>query len=140
LIAAAIAPIANFYSKRTREHCSSETILGFRTLFALPVVALYVWMIEPEISYANIYEALPLVVLIGLLIFGVSKIMWMEALHRVTITKISAMMALVSMLTLLFAYLYLGGGSRGSSNFWDCSSFGWWVSFDEICCVNQEEF
>ena len=107
LIAAAIAPIANFYSKRTREHCSSETILGFRTLFALPVVAFFAWIIEPEISYANMYEALPYVVLIGLLIFGVSKIMWMEALHRATITKISAMMALVPMLTLLFAYLYL---------------------------------
>ena len=107
LIAAAIAPIANFYSKRTRKHCSSETILGFRTLFALPVVAFFAWIIEPEISYANMYEALPYVVLIGLLIFGVSKIMWMEALHRATITKISAMMALVPMLTLLFAYLYL---------------------------------
>ncbi len=107
LIAAAIAPIANFYSKRTRQHCSSETILGFRTLFALPVISLLAWIIEPEISSNNIYEALPYVVLIGLLIFGVSKIMWMEALHRVTITKISAMMALVPMLTLLFAYLYL---------------------------------
>jgi drug/metabolite transporter (DMT)-like permease len=107
LIAAAIAPIANFYSKRTREHCSSETILGFRTLFALPVVSLFAWIIEPEISSKNIYEALPYVVLIGLLIFGVSKIMWMEALHRVSITKISAMMALVPMLTLLFAYFYL---------------------------------
>jgi drug/metabolite transporter (DMT)-like permease len=108
LIAAAIAPVANYYSKCTREHCSSETILGFRTLFALPVVSLFAWIVEPKISYEDIYLSLPYVVLIGFLIFGVSKIMWMEALHRTTITKISAMMALVPVLTLLFAYLYLG--------------------------------
>ncbi len=108
LIAAAMAPIANFYSKRTRKHCASETILGFRTLFALPVIGLLAWIFEPSISYDGFVSALPHVVLIGFLIFGVSKIMWMEALHRTSITKISAMMALVPMLTLLFAYLYLG--------------------------------
>ena len=108
LIGAAIAPIANFYSKRTRKFCSSETILGFRTMIALPIIAFLAWIIEPEISYFDLYEALPYAVLIGFLIFGLSKILWMEALHRISITKISAMMALVPMMTLLFAYIYLG--------------------------------
>ncbi len=33
--------------------------------------------------------------------------MWIEALHRISITKVSAMMGLVPMMTLFFAYLYL---------------------------------
>jgi drug/metabolite transporter (DMT)-like permease len=107
LLAAIIAPIANLYSKRAREFCSSETILGFRTLVALPVISLLAWLIEPQINIENIQKAIPYVVLIGLLVFGVSKILWMEALHRISITKISAMIALVPPMTLFFAYLYL---------------------------------
>ncbi len=107
MIGAAIAPIANFYSKRTRKHCSSETILGFRTLVALPVIGLFAWMFEPSIDLSDITMALPYVVLIGFLIFGLSKIFWMEALHRVDITKLSAMLAIIPVMTLFFAYLYL---------------------------------
>jgi drug/metabolite transporter (DMT)-like permease len=107
LVAAVLAPIANLYSKRARVHCSSETILGFRTITALPVIAFLAWMIEPEISLESLEKALPYVLLIGLVVFGVSKILWMEALHRISITKISAMIALVPPMTLFFAFLYL---------------------------------
>lgn len=107
LIAAAIAPLANYYSKRARGHCSSITILGFRTIVALPIISLLAWIIEPQINVESLENALPYVVLIGLVIFGISKILWMEALHRISITKISAMIALVPPMTLFFAFIYL---------------------------------
>jgi len=108
LIAAAIAPIANLYSQKARKFCSSELVLGFRTFFALPIISFLAWYFEPELSLENIKTALPYVLIIGLFIFGISKIFWMEALHRISVTKVSAMVALVPVLTLLFAYLYLG--------------------------------
>jgi len=107
LLAAAIAPIANLYSQRARRFCSSELILGFRTFFALPVIAFFAWYFEPSLSLQALTTALPYVLFIGFFIFGLSKIFWMEALHRISITKVSAMVALVPVLTLLFAYLYL---------------------------------
>ena len=106
-IAAAIAPIANLYSQRARKFCSSELILGFRTLFGLPIISFFAWYFEPPLSMENLKIALPYVLIIGLFIFGLSKIFWMEALHRISITKVSAMVALVPVLTLFFAYLYL---------------------------------
>ncbi len=108
LIGSAIAPIANYYSKKTRDYCSSETILGVRTMFALPIILLFAWIVEPSISLEAFKISTPYVVAIGFLVFGLSKILWMEALHRVTITKISAMMALVPMMTMIFAYFFLG--------------------------------
>ena len=33
--------------------------------------------------------------------------MWIEALHRISITKVTAMLGLVPAMTLVFAYLYL---------------------------------
>lgn len=107
LLATSIAPVANLYSKRARLFCSSETVLGVRTFVALPVISLLAWFIEPEINFENLQKALPYVLLIGLLVFGLSKILWMEALHRISITKISAMIALVPPMTLFFAYVYL---------------------------------
>ena len=107
LIAAAIAPVANLYQKRARNYCSSETILGFRTVVGLPFIALLAYYFEPATTYDNFISALPSLLVIGILVYVVSKIMWIEALHRISITKVSAMMGLVPMMTLFFAYLYL---------------------------------
>ncbi len=107
LVAAAIAPIANLYQKRAREFCSSETILGFRTFVGLPFIALMAWVFEPAVEYNAFVSALPSLLFIGILIYVVSKIMWIEALHRTSITKLSAMLGLVPMMTLIFAYFYL---------------------------------
>ena len=107
LIAAAIAPFANLYQKRARTFCSSETILGFRTVVGLPFIALLAWYFEPAVNYEGFMAALPSLLVIGILVYVVSKIMWIEALHRISITKVSAMMGLVPMMTLFFAYLYL---------------------------------
>jgi len=108
LLAAAIAPFANLYQKRARKFCSSETILGFRTLVGLPFIAVLATIFEPEVQYEAFLSALPYLLLIGIFIYVISKIMWIEALHRTSITKVSAMMGLVPMMTLFFAYFYLG--------------------------------
>jgi len=107
LVAAAIAPVANLYQKRARNYCSSETILGFRTVVGLPFIAIMAWYFEESTTYAGLISALPHLLFIGILIYVVSNIMWIEALHRISITKVSAMMGLVPMMTLFFAYLYL---------------------------------
>ncbi|MBT8348508.1 MAG: DMT family transporter [Sulfurovum sp.] len=107
LLSAAAAPIVNLYQKRAREYCSSETILGFRTVVGLPFVALLAYLLEPSVSYENFMFALPYIFLIATGIYVVSKIMWIEALNRISITKLSAMLGLLPVFTLIFAYLYL---------------------------------
>ena len=108
LLASAFAPIVNLYQKRAREYCSAETILGFRTVVGFPFVALLAYFLEPAVTYDNFISALPYMFLIATGIYVIAKIMWIEALNRITITKLSAMLALMPLFTLLFAYLYLG--------------------------------
>lgn len=107
LLGAAIAPFANYYQKRARVYCSSETILGFRTVVGLPFIAVMAWYFEPATSYEGFIAALPYLLFIGTFIYVLSKIMWIEALHRISITKVSAMLGLVPVMTLIFAYFYL---------------------------------
>jgi len=108
LLASAFAPIVNLYQKRAREYCSAETILGFRTVVGFPFVAALAYFLEPTVSYEAFMSALPYSFLIATGIYVAAKIMWIEALNRISITKLSAMLALMPLFTLIFAYLYLG--------------------------------
>lgn len=107
LIAAAIAPFANLYQKRARQHSSAVTILTFRTIVAIPFVFVLAYFFEDKFNPTQLQHALIYILAIGILVFGLSKIMWIEALHRISITKVSALLAIVPLLTLLFAFLFL---------------------------------
>ncbi len=107
LASAAMAPLVNLYQKRAREYCSAETILGFRTVVGFPFVALLAYFLEPAVSYENFMSALPYLFIIATGVYVAAKIMWIEALSRMSITKLSAMLALLPVFTLVFAYLYL---------------------------------
>ena len=98
----------HLYQKRAREYCSAETILGFRTVVGFPFVAALAYFLEPTVSYEAFMSALPYIFLIATGIYVAAKIMWIEALNRISITKLSAMLALMPLFTLIFAYLYLG--------------------------------
>jgi drug/metabolite transporter (DMT)-like permease len=102
-----MAPIVNLYQKRAREYCSAETILGFRTVVGFPFVAALAYWLEPAVTWDAFTSAFPYMFLIATLIYVAAKIMWIEALNRITITKLSAMLALMPLFTLVFAYFYL---------------------------------
>jgi len=59
LIAAAIAPFANLYQKRARSYVSSETILAFRNVVALPVIFALAYLFEPVPTQENLIKAAP---------------------------------------------------------------------------------
>lgn len=108
LAAAAIAPIANYYQKRARARVSSLTILTFRNLIGIPFLLTGLLVFEGLPSAAALYAAFPYLAAVALLIYVLAKLLWIESLHRIGITKLSAMIALIPLFTLLFAYLWLG--------------------------------
>lgn len=107
LLAAIIAPFANQYQKRARAEVSSETILMVRSLIALPFLYLLAQLLETEPSWAEIQSQALWLFLTGAMVFVVSKILWVEALHRLPITKVTALYAFSPLMTLGLVYLYL---------------------------------
>jgi len=108
LFAAAIAPIANIYQKRARAYVSAETILAFRNFVAIPVLLVLAYFFESRLSQKALFDALPFILLNGVLVFTLAKILWIEALHFTSITKLSAMVSLIPLFTICFAYLIFG--------------------------------
>jgi len=107
LLAAMIAPIANLYQKRARQQVSSETILFVRSLIALPFLYVLALFLEPSPSWQAIQTQWLWLFLTGFLVFIVAKLMWIEALHRLPITKVNALFAFSPLLTILLVYLFL---------------------------------
>ena len=108
LFASAIAPIGNLYQKRARNYVSSETILAFRYAAAIPILLGLAYLFENNISKTEFLDAAPFILLNGILVFTLAKILWIEALHFTSITKLSAMVSLIPVFTLTFAYLIFG--------------------------------
>lgn len=104
LAGSSIAPIANLYQKRARAQISSETLLAFRSIVAAPFIFLMAFINEPWNGWDAVRQALPFVLINGLLLMGISKMMWIEAIHRISITKASAMIAFIPLFTMIFAY------------------------------------
>jgi drug/metabolite transporter (DMT)-like permease len=105
---AAIAPLANLYQQRARLHVASVSILTFRNLMALPVLFIMAIIFEPFVNPFNAMMPLLYIALNAVLIFVISKILWVEALHHISITKLSAMVAFIPIFTLIFSYFILG--------------------------------
>ncbi|MDZ7641801.1 MAG: DMT family transporter [Desulfurivibrio sp.] len=103
LLAAMLAPVANLYQQRARRQVRAITLLFFRNLFSLPFLLLLAWLFAAPPGGAELATVWWLLLINGMLLMGLSKIFWIEALHRLTITKVSAATALAPVFTMLFA-------------------------------------
>lgn len=107
LIAAMIAPIANYYQKKSRHYVSVETILAFRYIVSFPFIILLGYFLEPLPTLENFLNALPFLCISGLMIFGLAKIFWVDGVYHISITKASALASLVPFFTMILAYFFL---------------------------------
>lgn len=107
LAGAMIAPIANHYQKQARTFVKPTEILFVRYVLALPVLLALAHGFSLG-EQENVRAVLPWLLINGLVLFGLSKIFWIEAIHRISITKASAMSAFGPLFTIILAYLVLG--------------------------------
>jgi len=105
VLASAIAPIANYYQKQARQQVSSSTVLTFRSFFAIPILYLLAINLEIAPQWQALEKVWLYIAVCGIFLMGLSKILWLEGIHRISITKASAMMALIPVFTLLFSWL-----------------------------------
>ncbi len=108
LLATAIPPIGNYYSQRARKQVGSNMIMFVRSLVAGFVILGIAFIIEQPPSLIDIQNSLLNLFITGFVILGLSKIFWIEAIHRLSITKAISLSAYAPGFTLVFAYFILG--------------------------------
>jgi len=108
LLASAIAPFINFFQKRARKNVSSEAILFVRnTITGVTALALGV-IIGRQVFGPEVQSALLVLGINGVIIFGLTKLFWLESIHRISVTKANALSCIAPFVTLLASWLLLG--------------------------------
>lgn len=108
LIATAIPPIGNYYAQNARKKVSSTTIMFFRSIIAGCFLLMIATFLEKVPNGSNISDSIIFFLINGIILLGISKILWLEGIHRIPITKAISLASVGPAFTLFFAFLILG--------------------------------
>lgn len=108
LLACLMAPFGNFFQKRARKKVKSESILFIRSLISAIFIFILAYFVNNDFAPVNTRKSFFILLINGFLILGLSKILWIEGIHRISVTKANALNSITPLLTLIFAWLLLG--------------------------------
>ncbi len=133
LAATFFTPMGNSAQQKARKIASSETILFARSILTFPIVFGLSAILGQHTSFADVRSSLLFLLINGAIIFGVSKIMWLEGIHRIAVTKALALSSVSPLFTLIFAWLLL----HQTPNAWQLASlipmvFGVFLLTDQL--------
>lgn len=107
LAAACFPPFGNFFAIRAREKVSSETIMFYRSIISSMVIFLLIFIFKNTFSYSDMKDSFIVLLIIGVFLLGLSKILWIEGIMRISVVKANALGYSSTLLTLLFAWVFL---------------------------------
>lgn len=107
LAAAFFPPFGNFFARRARAKVSSETIMFYRSIITAAVIFLLIFIFKNTFSYSDLKDSFIIFLIIGVFLLGLSKVLWIEGIMRLSVVKANALGSISPLLTLLFAWLFL---------------------------------
>lgn len=107
LAAMCVSPYGNMYQKKCREIVSSETVMFLRSLMSTFAIGALVLLFGQSLSLEGSEAVWPFLILNGVVIFGLSKLFWIEGIHRISVTKAILLQCITPLSTLFFAWLIL---------------------------------
>jgi len=107
LFGSMLPPLGNVAMQRARKEVSAAYIMFFRSLTGTVTLAILAFIFDGVPSQAGLMSALPAILVGGFLLMGFSKILWIEAIHRLPITQTISVASIQPLFTMLFAYVLL---------------------------------
>lgn len=107
ICATIVAPIGNYFQQRARKKINSISLLFARNLLALPFLLIMFLFLSGAPSTDSIRHSILFIAINGVVVLGFSKIMWVEGIHRIPVTKAAALASVAPLFTILFSYIIL---------------------------------
>ncbi len=107
LVGGMLPPLGNLAMQRARKEVSAAYIMFFRSLTSTVTLGILAAIFDGAPSADAILSALPAVLIGGFLLMGFSKILWIEAIHRLPITQTISVASIQPLFTMFFAYILL---------------------------------
>lgn len=108
LLATAMCPAGNYFMKRARKKVGTVYILFVRSLIAGMFLLGVSFFVEETPVALEVYGSIWFLLINGVVLLGFSKILWVEAIHRISVTKAISLITLGPPFTLIFAFFILG--------------------------------
>ncbi|MEK7162005.1 MAG: DMT family transporter [Patescibacteria group bacterium] len=119
LFATTFPAVGNYFQQKLRKKISSETVLFGRSMLTLPFLAILAFVFKENLSPAVIRGSFWFLLLNGTIFLGISKIFWLEGIHRISVTKASIISSVSPAFTLLLATIFL----KQYPNLWQLLAF-----------------
>ena len=108
ILSVTLGPIGNYFQRRARTKVSSETIMFVRSALTAPIIFMLALLLGQTFAPSNVFGSLFFLIINGMLLLGFTKILWIEGIHRISITRAQALSSISPALTLLLAFIFLG--------------------------------
>lgn len=105
--AALVAPFGNFFQQKARKIVDAATIMFVRSLISTFIIFILAYLFKADPFHFNLKGALLFLVINGVLLLGLSKILWIEGIHRISVTKSNALSGISPLIALLSAWVFL---------------------------------
>ena len=102
-----IAPVGNMFQQRARKIASAESIVFLRNLLAAPIVFIIAFMFGQQATFGDVQASLVFLLINGVILLGLSKLLWVEGIHRMSVTKAMALQGAGPLITLIAAWALL---------------------------------
>lgn len=108
VISKILAPFGNRYSQMARTMVSAHTIMFVRSIIGSVFLFALAYAIEGPANAEAVRASLPFLVVNGFLLMGFSKVLWINGMHYIPITKGNAIAGMSPVLTMIASFLILG--------------------------------
>lgn len=108
ILATMFAPLGNTYAQEARKFVSSEFIMFCRSVLSGCALLLLGYVLEPLPTLHTVGLSLGFLMANGVLLLGLSKILWIESVHVIPITKAVSLECIYPFFTLMVAATVLG--------------------------------
>jgi len=107
ILATAFCPLGNRAAQRARKHVPANIIMFLRSVISGGVLLGLAFLFESTPSFKELSASLIFLLINGILLLGLSKIFWIEGIHRIPITKAISIESITPLFTLIVAYFLL---------------------------------
>lgn len=104
LLATFFSPFGNLYQQKAKNIASSETILFLRNTLSGIAFFVFIYLFGIHTTKENLISSMPYLLLNGLLILGLSKLFWIEAISRMSVTKAISLNSMAPFITFIVAF------------------------------------
>ncbi|MBU0757613.1 MAG: DMT family transporter [Nanoarchaeota archaeon] len=107
LLCTILYPIGNYMQQKVRKEISTTTIMLLRSILGSLFLFIFAYIYSTPPTIVDLRQSALFLAANGILFFGIVNILWLEAIHRIPITKAISFSTMTPVFTMMFSYFIL---------------------------------